>query len=85
MHNIINDSHLDSIMAMKTVFVSAIGPNLIGATQTLLADSAGCFEYVARVEILSARRLSTSHRVSIAGHEDELWEVWEFEVFTHQR
>jgi hypothetical protein len=67
----------------KTVFESAPGRNLVEATQHLLADQECFFHGVTRFEILSARRLSTSHRVGFEGHEGELWEVWEFEFFTH--
>ena len=67
----------------RTVFESAIGRDLVEATQHLNADQACFFEGVVRFEILSARRISTSYRVQIEGHEGELWEVWEFEIFSH--
>jgi hypothetical protein len=73
----------DRIALNKTICESAIGRNLVEAAENLLADQAGFFDGVARFEILSARRISTSFRVQITGHEGELWEVWEFEIFTH--
>jgi hypothetical protein len=83
MENQIAGSQLDRISVMKTVLESAKGRNLVEAAQNLLTDQAGFFDGVARFEILSARRISTSFLVKIAGHEGEQWEVWEFEIFTH--
>jgi len=83
MENQIANYQQDRISVMKTVFESATGRNLVEATQNLLADQAGFFEGVARFEILSARRISTSFRVEISGHEGERREVWEFEFFAH--
>jgi hypothetical protein len=83
MENQIADSQQDRISVMKTVLESAIGRDLVEATQNLLADQACFFEGVARFEILSARRISTSFRVEISGREGERREVWEFEIFTH--
>jgi hypothetical protein len=73
----------DRISLNKTIHESAIGRNLVEAAKNLLSDQSGFFDGVARFEILSARRISTSFRVQIAGHEGELWEVWEFQIFTH--
>jgi hypothetical protein len=73
----------DRIALMKTIYESAKGRNLVEAAQNLLSEQAGFFDGVVRFEILSARRISTSFRVQITGHEGELWEVWEFEIFTH--
>jgi hypothetical protein len=81
--NQLADSQQDRISVMKTVFESAIGRNLVEAAQNLLSDQAGFFDGVSRFEILSVRRISTSFPVKISGHEGELWEVWEFEIFIH--
>ena len=85
MKNTIADIQLDRIDLNKTIYESAVGRNLVEATQNLLKDQAGFFDGVARFEILSARRISASFRVSYPGHEGELWEVWEFEIFTHSK
>lgn len=82
MQNAISDQQY-RISVRKTVFESAIGRNLVEATENLLAEQSCFFDGVARFEILCARRISTSFRTNITGHECELWEVWEFEFFTH--
>jgi hypothetical protein len=48
-------------------------------------DEACTFDGIRRLEIVAARRISTSFIVQIEGHEGESWEVWEFEVFGHDR
>ena len=83
MNSQVAQNQLGRIDLNKTIYESAIGRNLVEAANKLLADQAGFFDGVARFEILSARRISTSFRVQYTGHEGELWEVWEFEVFTH--
>ena len=83
MYNATYAAQTERISINKTVFESAIGRNLVEATQNLLADQACFFDGITRFEILSARRISTSFRVMITGHEGELWEVWEFEFFAH--
>lgn len=84
MENQVAQNQDDRIALMKTIYESAKGRNLAEAANNLLSDQAGFFDGVARFEILSARRISTSFRVQITGHEGELWEVWEFEIFTHE-
>ncbi|SPE18010.1 hypothetical protein SBA5_1200004 [Candidatus Sulfotelmatomonas gaucii] len=83
MNSQVAQNQLDRIDLNKTIYESAIGRHLVEATNNLLKDQAGFFEGVARFEILSARRISASFHVEISGHEGELWEVWEFEIFTH--
>ena len=83
MKNRVAQNQDDRIALMKTIYESAKGRNLAEATNNLLLEQAGFFDGVARFEILSARRISTSFPVQIAAHEGELWEVWEFEIFTH--
>jgi len=83
MNSQVAQNQVDRIDLNKTIYESAKGRNLVEAAQNLLADQAGFFDGVARFEILSARRISTSFLVHISGHEGELWEVWEFEIFTH--
>ncbi len=83
MNNQVARNQQDRISLNKTIYESAIGRNLVEAAKNLLTDQAGFFDGVARFEILSARRISTSYLVKITGHEGELWEVWEFEIFSH--
>lgn len=83
MKNQVAKNQLERISLNKTIYESAIGRNLVEATQNLLKDQAYAFDGVARFEILSARRISASRPVLTSGHETELWEVWEFEIFTH--
>jgi hypothetical protein len=66
-----------------TATVSAIGSNLVAAATNCFADQACLFDGVRRFEIIAARRISSSFIVQIEGHEEEAWEVWEFEVFGH--
>ena len=58
----------DRIALNKTIYESAIGRNLVEAAQSLLDDQDGFFDDIARFEILSARRISTSFRVQYTGH-----------------
>jgi len=68
-----------------TATTSSIGPNLVAAATNCLLDQACTFDGIRRLEIIAARRISTSYIVQIEGHEGEAWEVWEFEVFGHMR
>lgn len=79
----IEQNQLERIGLNKTIYESAVGRNLVEATQNLLSDQASFWDGAACFEILSARRISATFRVQYPGHEGELWEVWEFEIFIH--
>jgi hypothetical protein len=83
MHETPDSVQMDRISNLKTIFESTTGRNLVEAAHNLLTDQDGFFEGITRFEIISARRISSSRRVEYAGHEGELWEVWEFEIFAH--
>lgn len=83
MKNPVSQNQRDRIALNTTIHESAVGRNLAEAANNLLAEQAEFFEGIARFEIISARRISTSFRVQYAGHQAEMREVWEFEVFTH--
>jgi hypothetical protein len=85
MKNRVARNQQDRIDLNKTIHESAVGRNLVEAADNLLTDEATFFDGVARFEIISARRISTSFSVNYPGHEGELWEVWEFEIFTHSQ
>lgn len=75
----------ERIDSNQTATTSSIGSNLVEAARNCLTDQASTFDGIQRLEILAARRVSSSFIVQIVGHEGEAWEVWEFEVFGHTR
>jgi hypothetical protein len=81
--NQIASNQQDRIGLNKTIYESEMGRNLVEAAERLLDGQAGFFDDVARFEIISARRISTSYRIQFPEHKGELWEVWEFELFAH--
>ena len=83
MRNKVVKNQLDRIDLNMTIYETIAGRNLTEASKNLLSCQASLWDDVARFEILSARRISTSFRVQYSGHEGELWEFWEFEIFTH--
>ena len=83
MKNQLANNQQDRIDLNKTIRETAIGRDLVEAAKNLLADQAGFFDGVSRFELIAARRISASYRVQITGNKGELWEAWEFELFTH--
>ena len=75
----------ESIDSNLTTKVSAIGSNLVEAAMNCIKDQAWTFDGIRRLEIIAARRISSSYIVPIGSLEGEAWEVWEFEVFGHCR
>jgi hypothetical protein len=73
----------DRIALMKTINESAVGRNLLEAVQNLFSSQTSRFDGVSRLEILSARRASTFFFMRVPGKGGELFELWEFEIFTH--
>ena len=83
MKNQLANNQQDRIDLNKTIHRPVAGRNLLEAVCVLLWNQATYFDGVTRLEVLSARRISTSYRVQITGHEGERREIWEFEIFTH--
>jgi hypothetical protein len=75
----------ENIDSNLTAIISAIGSNLVEAAMNCIKDQACTFDGIRRLEIVAARRISSSFIVEIERHEGEAWEVWEFEVFGHCR